>query len=109
MNKLKFMVLLIVISSLLIGCDAYVIDHSDKSVVTMKIEDKTIDENYTTGCDEHYNILLDYDGSKYILKDRTIFNNVKVLDKIDVMYIIDYDNKDNIINVHIKPINQNTY
>jgi len=106
MNKLKLLFVLIIITFLLTGCSTVKIDHSDKSIVQMQVEDKTVDEDYITVIDKHYIIELSYKDSMYVIKNETIFNSVKVLDNIDVIYTINYDAEDNIISAYIEPVMQ---
>ncbi len=106
MKKANMLVLLGMLMFLLTGCATNNIDHSDKSVVPMKVENKTVDKTYIANCDDHYNIVLSHNGSKYILKNENIFNNVKESETIDVLYVMDYDSKNNLLGVHIEPITQ---
>lgn len=110
MKKLNIIFVLSIIVCLLNGCAIKDhnsnVDHSVKEIVQMKVENKTIDDTYITKANNHYNIEVSYNGSKYILKDRIIFNNVKESDSIDVLYVTEYDSENRIVNAYIQPITQ---
>jgi hypothetical protein len=72
----------------------------------MNVIDKLEDNTYKDGYDNRYNVKLSYNKSIYIIKNRDIFNNVKLGDYIDVLYITEYDKNNNVINVKVKAINR---
>lgn len=104
MKKIILMLCMIIFVLSLSACSE--VNSVENTLVQMKIVDKQLDDTYIDGCDDKYNIKLEYNNSVYVIKDENLYRNTKIGDCIDVRYTTEYDKYDNIINVKVKAVNK---